>query len=723
MSTSRRNSFIVAKRRPPPVASVLNSFRPVINQDVLINNNALQKSNCHHFSTKSSAGNKEALQNQLVDFFDEPITFLASESAAKQFPVDSILVYDNHLLQVLSKGKVSKDGGDEFGINVKAAHSSAITWAELILHLLNWCRRDDEGKLICDAPMFAVLAFAPLLVHGGRSYLMNFDDHYWKRKSLSLHDIVQSVVGMKDNEKLTRRERLHLYSLHHLFRNEHAKALSVLSNILELCPGDAWALSLSIDIAEVLGDKKSAFKCATSVASYWNERSQRGAIGGTVIPGHSIGSSLIAVGLASGGRYREAELLAERTLTMDASGVSGIAAMALAKVYSAEGRASEGASTFTGHGVDYYESCGYLFYDSQMGGIGAKFIMDRDGANADRVAIRLYDDHFARIIEYSGYDGGKNGSVVIRRHPSKTSRILLETATGAATSIFGRLFGKTNNSVNESNVTQGNYDMDDIELMDDAIIGESEPRTVEDILTWLPPTVSVLVDATFLLFRLTVSGAIEAGDDRWHILRFAWKHLHDIERKYETDTVGNDDKVLYGHAPLARIASALLLDNDFVQVSHRDDAVSMKIEQAVHKLGQLMNISGSKTVVGEKNEQLVEDEWVDIVRLLNEARTGWARPSAQPINQLSIDIDTDGLALQSFMEHAICHAASQTDNYDSLCIARSVCSESVTLRANSPENWHRYGIILEKLGDGDNARNAFHASVSLGTGEGGRIGS
>jgi hypothetical protein len=718
---SRQSAVILKKRCAPRVESLLASFSSVVlKPNLIVYNSTYRNDEYRCFSSESTRGDDVSnLTNQLVDFFEEPITFLASESSTKQLPVETILVYDEHLLQVLSKGKVSKDGGDEFGLATKAAHSSAITWSELIRHLVTWCRKDAGGMTICEAPMLAVLAFAPLLVHGGVAYLMNLDEHYW-RGTPSFYDIVQSAVGRKDDEKLTRRERLHLYSLGYLFQNEHAKALSILSKILEIFPGDALALSFAIDIAEVLGDEKSAFRCATSVASYWNERSQRSAIGGTVIAGHSIGSSLIAVGLASGGRNREAESMAERVLTMDVSGFSGIAAMALAKVYSAEGRASEGASTFTGYGVEYYDSCGYLFLDSKMGGIGAKFIMNRDGANADRVALRLYDEHFSRIIEYSGYDGGQNGSVVIRRRPSKTSKILLETATGAVTSLFDRLFGKNSNSVDESNMMQGNHAKDEIELMEDAIIKESEPRTIEDILTWLPPTVSVLVDATFLLFRLTVSGAINAGDSRWHKLGLAWKHIYDIEAKHGRNADENDQRVLFNHAPLARVASALLLDND--TIGQRDNKVSRKIEQAARKLGQLMNIKRCST----DDQNNVKDEWAEIVRLLDEVRTGWARCSsctAQPMNQLLNDIDVDGMVLQSFIEHAICHAATQAGDYDSLCVARSICSESVTLRANSPENWHRYGVILEKLGDTDNARNAFHASVSLGIGEGGRVGS
>jgi len=114
---------------------------------------------------------------RLVDFFEELITFLHDESnTSNRLPSESILVYDMHLIQMVSKGKATKGGSDEFGLAVKAAHSSDITWAELIRHLLSWCGKDETmgtGMIICNAPMFAVVSFAPLLVQGGRAYLMN----------------------------------------------------------------------------------------------------------------------------------------------------------------------------------------------------------------------------------------------------------------------------------------------------------------------------------------------------------------------------------------------------------------------------------------------------------------------------------------------------------------------------------------------------------------------
>jgi hypothetical protein len=148
-------------------------------------------------------------------------------------------------------------------------------------------------------------------------------------------------------------------------------------------------------------------------------------------------------------------------------------------------------------------------------------------------------------------------------------------------------------------------------------------------------------------------------------------------------------------------------------------------------MGSLMQIQGNKT--NYETEQDAKKKWAKVVQLLYEARTGWGFENEpqdsnspfqheQPTIALNRDLVGFDISLGSFMEHAICHAAVKSEDHESLCIARSLCSESVALRSNSPENWYRYGVVLEKLGDEENAADAFHASVSLGSGEGGQLG-
>jgi len=676
--------------------------------------------NCS-FSTQAKA--EISFEYQSMDFFEEPVSFLAEESAKNDSPTESLLVFDTHLVQLLSKGQASSDGGDEFGIPAKAAHSAAITWADLIRHLSFWCKKDDNDTLICDAPMLAVAAFAPMLVQGGKSYLINLDENYVKGNP-SFRAMIQAAINRKDDERLTQRECLHLWALSYLYQNEHAKALNVLWQLLECCPGDALALSLAQDIADEVGDKKTAFRFATCVASYWNERGRQSATGQTSIAGHSIGSSLIAKGLAIGGRLREAEQMADKSLSRDSSFASGVAAAALAHIYHAEGRASEGASTFTGHGVEYYEQCGYLFFNSKMGGAGAGFIVDRDGASADRVAVRLYDEHFSRILEYSGYDGSSTDAVV-RRIPSSKKQMLLESASGAATSFFGKIFGGgPKNDTDAKEIKNDDQDKEE-KVFQDAIMKDSDPRTLEDVLTWLPPTTNFLVDATFLLFRLTISGALDVSDNRWQALQMAWKKILEIEQMNSAPSESGSS--LFSHAPLTRVTMSLVL-GEFRECSDTSNLTSKKLEEAACRIGVLMNIKSSSTHHLESNHEADKIEWAKIVRLLNESRTGWAgdvdatKSLFQPSVQLVNDIEGYDLNWGDFIDQAICYAAIKSEDYSCLCVARSICSSSVFLQTNSPANWHRYGTILEKLGDKDNARDAFHASVSLGSGEGGRVG-
>ncbi len=702
-----------------------------------------------------------------LDFFDEPISFLgeqqleyglqaqkiredeagSSRSSASDMDAktQSMLAFNTHMVQMISKGQVSTDGGDEFGISAKAAHSSAITWADLIRHVSLWCQNkhtnldvgsakgENNGKLICDAPMLAVAAFAPVLISGGFGYLKNLDRNHFKlQPQNSCCTMIAAAIDRKDDERLSRRESLHLWALYYLFHDEHSKALAVYGKLLESSPGDALALSLALDVSQALGDKGSAFRLVSSVASYWNERGQRSPAGHTAMAGHSIGTALIANGYAVGGYLREAEQLAEKSLSRDAS-ASGIAASALGHVYYAEGRASEGASLFTGHGTEYYETCGFLFFNSYMGALGSRFIMDRSGASADRVALRLYDESFARIIEYSGYHDIHSPGAIVRRVPSTRKRVLMETVSGAASSIFGRLFGSV--EATEQNGGRQNS-LDDEETDDDddmfnSIIQESEPRSLEDVLTWLPPTKNLMVDGTLLLFRLTVSGAVHSSDARWENLRTAWKKIIDTDLELSNEQEMGQMSMLY--SPLVQIIPYLVLDEAFLDSrkaflndTSATDTVSAKIKSAAATMGSLMQIQGKNC---HEIESDAKKKWANVVYMLQEARSGWAFDNADsdaPFKQPKIALKPDLLGLDislgSFIEHAICHAAVQSEGYESLCIARSLCSESVSLRSNSPENWYRYGVILEKLGDEENAADAFHASVSLGSGEGGQLG-
>ena len=71
-------------------------------------------------------------------------------------------------------------------------------------------------------------------------------------------------------------------------------------------------------------------------------------------------------------------------------------------------------------------------------------------------------------------------------------------------------------------------------------------------------------------------------------------------------------------------------------------------------------------------------------------------------------------------EHAICFAACKSGDTDCLCLARSICSQGVTLRQNSPEEWWRYSIVLGLLGDEVGSEDALNNSINFGSGQGAR---
>lgn len=652
-------------------------------------------SKTHVVRFSSTFPHQEEVNENIVhsmDFFGEPLTFLKHESTLPS-ATETLLAFDAHLIQIISKGRAYNDGGDQFGIRIKAAHSSAITWADLIRHCLKWTKRDTGGILKSYSPMLTVAAFSPLLANSGVSYLKEIDAKYFESK-VSFLEVIEAAVKRRYCDSVMARERKHLQALEYLLNNEPDKALATLCRLLEECPGDALALSLVMDLAYVLSDNAAAFNAATTVASYWNERGQRGATGQTAIQGHALGTSLISLGLALGGRIREAEQLAELAISRDKTGSAGVAAWALSHIYDAEGRSSEGTSTFTGHGVQYFEPCGFLFFDARMNAAGATYAIDKKGASADRLALRLYDQSFGNIFETSS-------NLIRRKIPGSQRQILIESAATSASSIFKNLFGqnreiKLNESVKNEN--------DEVDAFPDSIIGNNESRSLEDVLTWLPPTTTLLSEATFLLFRLTTSGAIQPNDHRWKHLRNAWRKHPNIEDC--SDSL------------MSQIAKALCgLNRGENMESSKKPPFSTRttLISAAKMLGQFIYDSSGSCAT---------DKMSEVVELLHEVKTGWT-VSDDEVMKLEPDIhyrNLPSIPLRNFIEHATCYAAMLSNDDESVYFARSICSESVTLKSNSPESWHRYGTILNKIGDEENAVDAFHASVSLGSGEGGRVG-
>lgn len=635
---------------------------------------------------------------QEIDFFGEPITFL-HDNKNNDTIIDPAKVtesHDEYLVGVITRGKSCKGGGGDEGLDLQAAHSMAIIWSKLF-----HCAWD----LRSNAPMLGVAAVAPLLANAGVRYVEQVDDMLRRGAAAAVGDEQQDEVALQfmdlargildefgDNDKmLTQRERMHLKILSNLLKDNRRKALADIMVLLCVCPGDALAMHCGLELAHSLGDARAAMKLGGNAAAYWNERSQLGIMHA---PGYFIGSSMIALGLSSvgGAGNAVAERLAVVALNKDDDNTGGLASYALAHVFESEGRSSEGNSAIIGSdGAENVEGCGHLFFDSKLMGIGARFALDRDGLDVEKTVVRLYDVSFSRVLSYHDVDSHETTSTSLRHVPGNVR----SGVRGVANTIMGKfnLFGSTTSTKDPKEDTDDNSN----ESVDAA---SPKPFSTEDVLTWLPPTPQLLTDATLLLLRMTISGFVNGDDIRWHALRRAWKVLvENPDRSQFKDGNCGPVSVLQS-MPLAYVASSLLLEECADNISEINKIVSL--------CGRMMRLGRHANDENNNYEIFDDDEaWQDL---------------AQKIYQLEQSTEAWDLDSRAFFERLVCHVACMSDDYDTICLARAVCSESITLRSNSPEVWWRYGIVLDKLGDHEAADNARSTSISLGRGEGGKFG-
>lgn len=404
------------------------------------------------------------------------------------------------------------------------------------------------------------------------------------------------------------------------------------------------------------------------------------------MPGYALVLSWIALGFAAGGRFPEAERLAERALSQDAKGCGAVATWALTHVYDAEGRTAEAISRTCGDFAHHYEGSGLLFFDGRLRGYGARFSLDREGLGEGRSSLRVYDANFDRVLQYSGYAHGRPWGKPQRRAPKATS--LVQSAEQSAKSFFGRVLG----GIHE----ESQYEM--------AGPGASGPAramlAIEDVLAWMPPTPQLLVDATQLLLRLTLNGSVLPDDRRWKELTNAWNVMLTLDRPNADE---GDKGADYGNlAPLgAAMASLVCPSTALTQTKGR----VMQLSKALSLFGELLrseSSNGDSQPTDKKTEA-----WISVIKELSEAMTGVD------------EFDGWDMELRPIFDQVICYAACKTDDHASLCIARSICSQGVSLRPNCPEEWFRYSVVLEHLGDNVAGADARAASISLGLGEGG----
>ena len=697
------------------------------------------------------------------DFFSEPITFLSSPNCdlpqGQHSPTNeaSVEALDTFIINVLTRGKSSKDGGNAEGVMAKAAHSTGIVWADIIRHLASNCRlvtdgglrtegemsQDQRIKLICDAPMMAAVAFSPLLAQTGPAYLVHLSNTISTSNSkfkADLYKIAKAAASQRNNKDLSYREQMHLTALSHLLESNPHAALNALLILLETSPGDLFAYALALDLSQLVCQPHQAERATMSISAYWNERSNESF---SMQSSYVLASSLLSYGLACSGGYATHELAEHAAEAAKIKGGlgnlgGGNCAAALSGVYSAEGRVSEGTSILSRDGIEHWESCGFLFWNVKLMGKGGHFVLSNDRAGRNSSALRMYDGGFGWVLESAGYvdesanthpmtkevEGEKTNTnfdetMLIRKVPKNRSDKLMKAAGESATSMWSSLFVAGKNEEDGERIEGKKVSMDE------SIV------TLEDILTWLPPTTTVLTEATFLLFRLTLSGAITGHDERWSHLRAGWERTIDMEKM----AIGTTPLI---YSSLARIAFSLVLNApEGYDDDDRKRRVSFKLEKAARIMGNVLDLGSSK-VINNKNEELENSleykkktEWKEVVQLLTTARSGWSSSYQTDTDvstfQLLMDLNVATMNtnedLHQFFGNALYHAALETKDYDALHSARAVCSATVTVRSNTPEGWRMYAKILEALGDANASQDAMNAAISLGSGEGGRPGS
>lgn len=641
--------------------------------------------------------------------------------------------FDGMTLCIVSRGASNlQTGNDGDGPDVKAMHSSAITWSELIKCASEW---NSNGRSA--APMLAVAAIGPLLAQCGQDYVHRIDkllsathsstgtapSTLWQiaNYAASFRDAFISTSDDHTIPLLTPRERFHLHALHQLLQNNHRCAMGAYLRLLELYPGDLLGFSLALDVAYSLGDGEAARFAATNVSTYWSER------GGETLrlnpsqSGQTLASSLVAVGLSSSSalsRASTAESLAETAIARDPEGAGGMSVWALSNILGSEGRSSEMASRLAGFdGTQLYQNCGFLNFHTRMAGYGGIAFLDRRGASSARSSLRLYDGGFAFLLDYSGNnaEGIENGGEEVIL---KDMRVPRSVASDVVGSIFSGWFSIDDSKQKENYPSQKDQDTVPKTRC-------QQPRTLEDALCWLPPSPLILTQATSLLFRLTLVDVVSQSDQRWVDLKAAWK--------YSLDAAANEDNTHkpFEFMPMALLASSLLLNLESLHVKKLPRRLENAM-QGLNKLGKLLKLGQPRD--GTSTASTTSSEWKEVLKHLASARETcqrWEVPkgmdSATYLPSSSVDCNNSETNHQhpigwdfdarQFLEHGLCYAALQVGDYDSLCLARAICSEGTTLRQNCPEVWWRYGVVLDMLGDEVAAENARAASISLGSGE------
>lgn len=321
------------------------------------------------------------------------------------------------------------------------------------------------------------------------------------------------------------------------------------------------------------------------------------------------------------------------------------------------------------------------------------------------------------------------------------------------TALFGKPASSNKSPSTDKDDSEEENENDQVVLKKDSLPSlhrQDWVPTIEDVLTWMPPTPQLLGDATLLLLRLTLNGTVSTQNYRWENLRNAWSALVDVQHKY-----GGEHKTMEFY-PLVCVAASLLASPEH---AGKLTGAGDRLARALHRMGELLNLGDIATptqdeddddddekssylstlifkdIVADKEPDFwlpvtseeTKEEWRAVFKLLSSAIDGVYDPSEEDdyFDLMRAELnrgfeDSWEFDVRPFLEHALVYAACKCGDHDTLSLARSICSRGVTLRPNSPEEWWRYSIVLGLLGDEVASENALQASLAFGGGQGAR---
>ena len=352
-----------------------------------------------------------------------------------------------------------------------------------------------------------------------------------------------------------------------------------------------------------------------------------------------------------GGRHVEAEELCQRT--MGAKNVCGaVSTWALAHILDAQGRTAEGISFLANHdGLRNYQGAGFLFFESRLLSYGCRYLLDREErGRGQSAALRIYDGHIERVLQYSGFAQNKPHSQPPLKAPlgwSETTTTNTTTTSNNNTKTLRSAKDSTSSSTSSSSSSNSIFSLFSNRFSFQGKQDDNDPTTIttttttttshsnhssneeeaeiivanhnkdvsrrlakkdhvtyacEDIFTWLPPTPQLLSDATLLLWRLTLNGTITAQDIRWDHVRNAWKTLFQLEQKqqqqqqqqfssfiHNNNNNNNKNSISFKHAPLICMSASLLIPPS---LSGGDQIGTGRLASALYRMGELMGLGG-----------------------------------------------------------------------------------------------------------------------------------